>query len=77
MVRIHDGRGRRRVNFVHASYPVNFDGRMECLPTRVIQATHTLLYAAGYQALGAREPGMKRIMSDTDDEIAAAAMEYL
>lgn len=76
-LKIRKERGRRQLRFIHASYPVNFDGRMECLPTRVIQATHTLLYAAGYQALETSRPGMKWLDPKTDGEIGNRAAEYL
>lgn len=70
-------KGERQVAFIHASFPVNFDGRMECLPIRIIQATHTLLYAAGYQALETNRPGLESIDSTIDCEIKSRALEYI
>jgi len=76
-LKIRDAQRQRQVAFIHASFPVNFDGRMECLPTRIIQATHTLLYAAGYQALRANRPGMKWLDPEIDSEIKSKALEYI
>jgi hypothetical protein len=66
--------------FLNAGFPVNFDGRMECLPARVIQATHCLLFHAGRQALAAESPGVHRFDSAVDAwllEQAPAALEDL
>jgi len=70
--------GGRVMHFLNAGFPVNFDGRMECLPARVIQATHCLLYHAGRQALAAESPGVHRVDVEVDRwllEQAPAALE--
>ena len=74
-IRIRDG--ERRLSFLNAGFPVNFDGRMECLPARVIQATHVLLYAAGLQALRARKPGLAAINRADDRWTFERALSYL
>jgi S-adenosylhomocysteine hydrolase len=76
-LKIRDGERNRQVTFIHASFPVNFDGRMECLPVEVIQATHTLLHAAGQQALETKRPGMKWLDPGIDAEIMEKAFEYI
>ncbi len=76
-LRIRDSAKQKQVTFINASFPVNFDGKMECLPLRYIQATHTLLYAAGYQALETIQPGLKSINSKIDNEIFANALEFI
>ncbi|MHC4687907.1 MAG: hypothetical protein ACYTEW_26905, partial [Planctomycetota bacterium] len=76
-LKIRDGDKQRQVTFISASFPVNFDGRMECLPIQFIQATHTLLYAAGYQALEAKQSGMKELDPKVDREIKSRALEYI
>lgn len=76
-LRIRNTRTDRQVSFLHASFPINFDGRMECLPPWAIQATHNLLYAAGYQALEAQRPGFSDLDEDVDNEINARARRFL
>ncbi|MBE0593405.1 MAG: hypothetical protein IH616_13495, partial [Gemmatimonadales bacterium] len=58
--------GARVMHFLNAGFPVNFDGRMEYLPARVIQATHCLLFHAGRQALATETPGTYRINPEVD-----------
>jgi len=74
---IKDIHTNRQVGFLNASFPINFDGRMECLPVRFIQATHTLLYAAMYQVLETSKPGMTGIDPKIDAEIKDKAFAYL
>ena len=76
-LRIRNTHTRRQVNFLHASFPINFDGRMECLPPWAIQATHSLLYAAGYQALESERPGFSPLARDVDGEINERARQFL
>jgi hypothetical protein len=68
-IKIKDKKRDRSVTFINASFPVNFDGRMECLPADIIQATHTLLYAAGYQALQSHKPGFAKLDDEFDNQI--------
>jgi len=76
-VKIIDLHTNRQVAFLNASFPINFDGRMECLPVRFIQSTHTLLYAAMYQVLETSKPGMASIDSKIDAEIRDKAIAYI
>lgn len=69
--------GRKKFSFLNAGFPVNFDGKLECLPARMIQATHCLLYAAACQALKEASPGLKRIGSQSDDWIYQHALRQL
>jgi S-adenosylhomocysteine hydrolase len=69
--------GGRTFSFVNAGFPVNFDGRIECLPPRLIQATHCLLYAAALQALRQQEPGLDRIDRQTDSWLHERAIAAL
>jgi S-adenosylhomocysteine hydrolase len=48
----------RTVRFLNGGFPVNFDGRVNCVPPRRIQATHTLLVGAAVQAMQSRETGL-------------------
>jgi hypothetical protein len=76
-VKIQNLDTNQQVSFLNASFPINFDGRMECLPVRYIQATHTLLYAAMYQVLETSKPGMTGIDPKVDAEISENAMKYI
>lgn len=69
--------GGKELSFLHAGFPVNFDGRLECVPTRIIQATHCLLYAATHQCMQSRWPGMVTLDPDLDQWILERAVEAL
>jgi len=43
----------RAVTFVNGGFPVNFDGRVNCIPGRYIQPTPTMMVAATLQAVEA------------------------
>ena len=43
----------RDVRFLNGGFPVNFDGRVNCVPPQFIQATHTLQVGAAVQAVQA------------------------
>ncbi|MGZ4864564.1 MAG: hypothetical protein ACXV5H_07095 [Halobacteriota archaeon] len=53
--------GRKKFSFLNACFPINFDGRVECVPARIMQATHTLLYAAAIQSLKQTKRGLDPI----------------
>jgi hypothetical protein len=40
----------RSATFVNAGFPVNFDGRVNCVPAHYIQPTPTMMCAAAVQA---------------------------
>ena len=69
--------GDRRFTFVNAGFPVNFDGEIDNLPLRFIQATHTLLYAAGWQALRSTTPGVQPLDPRADQWILNNALHQL
>jgi hypothetical protein len=55
-------KGDIRFSFLNAGFPVNFDGRMECLPYLIIQITHGLLLAAAKESLNsATRPGFHNL----------------
>ena len=64
-------------SFLNAGFPVNFDGRLECLPTKIIQATHGLLFTASIQALAREGPGINTINPDDDEWIFKRAVSEL
>lgn len=76
-IRVLDRLNKRQVNFINASYPVNFDGHMECLPTYIIQVTHTLLYAASLHVQKLKEPGLTELEKNIDKEIFDQVGDYL
>lgn len=69
--------GDRRFIFVNAGFPVNFDGELDNLPLRFIQATHTLLYAAGWQALRSTTLGVRALDPRADRWILNNALHQL
>lgn len=48
----------RDVRFLNGGFPVNFDGRVNCVAPRLIQATHTLQIGAAVQAVTTRKRGV-------------------
>lgn len=69
--------GRKSFSFLNAGFPANFDGRMECLPARIIQATHTLLFAAAIQSLQQVGKGIGVIAPKYDQWIYCEALKEL
>jgi len=69
--------GGKTFSFLNAGFPVNFDGRLECLPLRIIQATHCLLYAAAIQVMQQKQPGLKKISKKYDRWIFENALKEL
>lgn len=65
------------INFLHAGFPINFDGKMEHIPDRFIQATHTLLFAAALQVLELAGPELTEIARKTDEWILEHAIDLL
>jgi len=60
-------KGNIRFSFLNAGFPANFDGRLECLPSSVIQITHGLLLAAAKESLTlSGEPGFRRLNARDD-----------
>jgi hypothetical protein len=68
---------KKRFSFLNAGFPVNFDGRMECVPTRIIQTTHVLLFEAARQALRSKTPGFAMIDVEKDTWIFDQALKEL
>lgn len=48
----------RNVTFVNAGFPVNFDGRVNCVPARYIQATMAMMVMAAIQAVTTTRTGL-------------------
>lgn len=68
---------RQTIDFLHAGFPINFDGEMEHIPDRFIQVTHTLLFAAAMQVLRLSGPKLKKISPETDRWILRRALELV
>ncbi len=64
-------------SFLNAGFPVNFDGRLECLPAKIIQATHGLLFTASIQALAQKGPGINTLNPDDNEWIFKRAVSEL
>ena len=70
--------GNKKFTFLNSGFPINFDGKMESQPPRIIQATHTLLYSAAIQTLENYNPGtMRMIESNKDQWIYEHSINYL
>lgn len=53
----------RSVTFVNGGFPVNFDGRVNCIPGRYIQPTPTMMVAAAAQAVEALKHQQKGLVA--------------
>jgi hypothetical protein len=58
--------GDKRFSFLNAGFPVDFDGRVECVPHLLIQLTHGMLVAAANETL-AKPPGFHRLNMQDDN----------
>lgn len=48
----------REVTFLNAGFPVNFDGQVNCVPTRYMQPTATMMVSASIQAISCSANGL-------------------
>jgi S-adenosylhomocysteine hydrolase len=48
----------REATFLNAGFPVNFDGRVNCVPSRFMQPTATMMVAASVQAISCTAKGL-------------------
>ncbi len=69
--------GGKIFSFLNAGFPVNFDGKLECLPEFIIQATHGLLYYAGVQAIQQQYPGVNTVEPEIDQWLLENAIKEL
>jgi hypothetical protein len=60
----------REVTFVNGGFPVNFDGRINCIPSRYIQPTPAMMVAATVQAAALLETSRTGLI-DLDPEFCA------
>lgn len=44
--------------FLNGGFPINFDGRVNCIPPHYIQPTPTMMCAAAVQAASSSAPGL-------------------
>lgn len=51
----------REVTFLNAGFPVNFDGRVNCVPTRYMQPTATMMVSASLQAISCSTKGLVKL----------------
>jgi S-adenosylhomocysteine hydrolase len=54
----------RTVTFLNGGFPINFDGRVNCVPPEDIQVTRTLMLGAALQAISTRELGVQPLDPD-------------
>ena len=67
----------RTATFVNAGFPVNFDGRVNCVPSHYIQPTPTMMCAAALQAAGATVPGVQSLEAKFGGWLEARFRELL
>jgi hypothetical protein len=48
----------REVTFLNGGFPVNFDGRVNCVPVRYMQPTATMMVSASVQAISCSAKGL-------------------
>lgn len=48
----------RDATFLNGGFPINFDGRVNCIPPHYIQPTPTMMCAAAVQAVGSTQVGL-------------------
>jgi hypothetical protein len=54
----------REVTFLNGGFPVNFDGRINCVPTRYMQPTATMMVSASVQAISSSAKGVVELDPD-------------
>jgi hypothetical protein len=54
----------RDVRFLNGGFPVNFDGEINCVPPRFIQATHALQIGAAVEAIADDSRGLIELSED-------------
>ncbi len=59
----------RSVVFLNAGYPINFDGRLNCVPSKYMQPTQLLMVYGAIQALNTQSRGLVDIDQDFCDDL--------
>lgn len=54
----------REATFVNGGFPVNFDGRLNCIPAEYMQPTATMMAQAALQAVACEEKGLVELDED-------------
>ncbi|MCZ6573362.1 MAG: hypothetical protein O7C98_09375 [Planctomycetota bacterium] len=67
----------REATLVNAGFPVNFDGRVNCVPTQYMQPTALMMVAASVQALSTPERGRVDLAPDFCEWVDGAFREFL
>ena len=69
--------GDRTATFINAGFPVNFDGRVNCVPSHYIQPTPTMMCAAAVQAVAARKNYLIELDANFSDWLREAFLKEL
>jgi hypothetical protein len=64
-------------SFLHAGFPINFDGEIECVPVDIIQSTHALLIMGCVQVLSQNNPGINGLDPSIDKIVYDASLLQL
>jgi S-adenosylhomocysteine hydrolase len=67
----------KEFSFLNAGFPVNFDGGLECLPTLLIQLTHSMLLAAAHQTMKQKKMGLHGLNPKYDEWISERGMRWI
>ena len=67
----------RRIVFLNAGFPINFDGRLSCIPARYMQPTAVLMVAGALEAMRATRPGLIPIDETLGQELIRSFFECL
>jgi S-adenosylhomocysteine hydrolase len=67
----------RRAVFLNAGFPINFDGRLNCIPARYMQPTALLMVQGAVQALSSPEPGLVPISRKFSRNLTRAFSAHL
>ncbi|MDH4066637.1 MAG: hypothetical protein OEW19_19730, partial [Acidobacteriota bacterium] len=62
---------------LNGGFPVNFDGAVNCVPPRFIQATHALQVGAAIEAVSIEEKGLVALTPGLCDWVAARYRELV
>jgi hypothetical protein len=54
----------RKATFLNGGFPVNFEGKVNCIPTRYMQPTATMMVSASVQAISCSAKGLLKLDSD-------------
>ena len=67
----------RRVVFLNSGFPINFDGRVNCVPTRYMQPTALLMIQGALQAAAGNVPGCVQLDAEFCEWLDESFRQFL